>query len=464
MNAQERSDEELAREAGEGDEAAFVELYRRYFPRVYDLALRLTRDRETAAAAAQASFYRVHHALLGGEAEAPFKSHVFGLAHRDLAERMRRRPNQAQEEEEAFATADPALLATEVPAADLPDLAELTWQAASDLKADEYELLDLSVRQQMDAGEAAAVLVTRPEAVERRLSRIHDLFEESFSSLLLLNRGRQDCVDLDFLVGDEQYSPAMRRRIIRHLRGCESCKTTRRRYPPASEMLAALTPAPAPAGWQETILVRLLEAARTRTTGAAAAVPAADLATPAASAGPAGPVDTIPLSRPDSTPSSRHGAAPPARPPSEMFAGWGGGDTWLSRFFGLGGDRGPLLVVLGAALLVVVIAVTALCSVGVFDGDGEPATGTETPTPTATTTGTTTPTATPTATGTPTPTEVLTGTPTESPPTETPVPATDTPAPATNTPVPATDTPALPTDTPAPATDTPVPPTETPTP
>ncbi len=450
MNAQERSDEELAREAGGGDEAAFVELYRRYFPRVYDLALRLTRDRETAAAAAQASFYRVHHALLSGEAEAPFKSHVFGLAHRDLAERMRGRLSQAQEEGEAFATADPALLTTEVPAADLPDLAELAWQAASDLKADEYELLDLSVRQQMDAGEAAAVLVTRPEAVERKLGRIHDLFEESFSSVVLLNRGRQDCVDLDFLVGEDQNSPALRRRVIQHLRGCESCKTTRRRYPPASELLAALTPAPAPAGWQETILVRLLEAARTRTTGAVAAVPA-------------GPEEAIPTSRPESAPSSRHGAAPPARPPSEMLAGWGGGDTWLSRFFGLGGDRGPLFVVLGAALLVVVIAVTALCSVGVFDGDGEPATGTETPTPTATTTGTTT--ATPTATGTPTPTEVLTGTPTESPPTETPVPATDTPAPATDTPVPPTDTPVPATDTPVPPTDTPVPPaTDTPTP
>ena len=102
MNAQERSDEELAREAGGGDEAAFVELYRRYFPRVYDLALRLTRDRETAAAAAQASFYRVHHALLSGETEAPFKSHVFGLAHRDLAERMRHRPSEAQEESDAL--------------------------------------------------------------------------------------------------------------------------------------------------------------------------------------------------------------------------------------------------------------------------------------------------------------------------------------------------------------------------
>ena len=450
MSAQERSDEELAREAGGGDEAAFVELYRRYFPRVYDLALRLTRDRETAAAAAQASFYRVHHALLSDETEAPFKSQVFGFAHRDLAERMRGRPSQAQEVEEAFATADPALLATEVPAADLPDLAKLAWQGASDLKADEYELLDLSVRQQMDAGEAAAVLGTRPEAIERKLGRIHDLFEESFSSLVLLNRGRQDCVDLDFLVGDEQYSPAMRRRIIQHLRGCESCKTTRRRYPPASDLLASLTPAPAPAGWQETILVRLLEAARTRTTGAAAAAPPAEPATPAM---PAGPVDAMPVSRPDSTPSSRYGAPPPARPASEMFGGWGGGDTWLSSFFGLGGDRGPLLVILGAALLVVVIAITALCSVGVFDGDGEPATGTETPTPTATTTGTTTAT----ATGTPTPTEVLTGTPTESPPTETPVPATDTPAPATDTPVP-------PTDPPAPATDTPVPPTDTPTP
>lgn len=422
MNADERSDDELARQAGGGDEAAFVELYRRYFPRLYDLALRLTRDRDVAAAVAQASFFRAYHGLRAGEVQPSFKIQLFAIAHRDLTERLHRRPAAVLEGEEAFAAADPSGLTTAIPAADLADLARLAWRAARELKTDEYELLDLSVRQQLDATEAATVLGTRPEAVERRLRRLQDFFEESFTSLLLLSRGRQECLDLDFLVGEDGGSSATRRRIIKHLRSCELCQTTRRRYLPAAELLSALTPAPAPAGWQETILVRLLEAAR-------------------AGAPTSGPSPAAPL-----------GAAPPARPPTGGFtiARGGGIGDWFDRLFGRGGARGPLLVVLGGALLAAIVALAALCGAGAFDGGGEEATptttATVTTTPTATTT--TTPTATPTETASPTALPSETPAPTETPlPTDTPPPP-DTPAPPTDTPAPPTDTPILPTDTP----------------
>ena len=428
MNADEHSDEELAAQVAGGDEAGFVELYRRYFPRLFDFAFRLSRDREVAAAAAQASFFRIHDALRNGELHGPFNVQLFAIIRHDLAERMRQRTSPGIAADDAFAAADPSLL--ESPAPDLAELARFAWRAAQELKMEEYLHLDLSVRQRLSAEEIATVVGSSPEGAERRVGRAGESFEETFASLLLTNRGRQACVDLDMLIGDDEWSPATQRRILGHLRSCDTCQQTTGRHPRGTEVLAALTPAAAPAGWQETILVRLLEAART------------------------GPVAAAPVTPTQPAPPA---AAPPARPPTGYAPGWGGrgggfGD-WLSRVFGQGGARGPLLAAFGGSLLVIVVVLGALCGAGAFDGDGNGTDATETPTGTP---GTETPTTTATPSETPTETPTLEAT-------ETPQPA-DTPLPPTATPVPPTAAPP-PTPTPAPPTDTPAPPpTETPTP
>lgn len=415
MDGDQRSDDELARQAGGGDEAAFAELHRRYFGRVYDFALRLARDRDVAALVVQSSFLRAYQGLRTGERQGPFKLGLFARAHHHVAERLRRRRRPVLEGEEAFAMADPARLAYPALAAELPDLAHMAWQAARQLKLDEYELLDLSVRQQFDVAEIAAILRTRPEAVQTKLARLRDALEESFTSLLLLSRGRRECLDLDFLVGDDQWSASLRRRIQRHLQSCQICRGTRRRYLSVSEALAALTPVPAPVGWQETILDRLQDAVRT---GAMAAAPA-----------PVAPAVTPP---------------PPRQPSgvlSDLAGGGGGIGAWFGCLFGGGGARGPLLAVLGGGLLVVIVALAALCGAGAFDG-GEAA-----PTPTTSPTATASASATPTPSATPTATATSTSLP---PPTATAAPPTSTPAPPTSTPVSPTATPRSPTATPLP--------------
>lgn len=432
MNADQRSDEELATQVAGGDEAGFVELYRRYFPRLYDFAFRVSRDREVAAAAAQASFFRAHHALRGGELPGPFKIQIFAIVRHDLAERMRQRPGPGTADGDAFAVADPSLL--ESPGSDLAELARFAWRAAQELKMEEYLHLDLSVRQRLSAEEIAAVAGSSPEGAEPRVGRAGESFEETFASILLAHRGRQTCVDLDMLIGEDEWSPATQRRILGHLRSCDTCHQTADRHPRGTEVLAALVPAPAPPGWQETILVRLLEAARTGPSAAATATPAQP--PPAAS-------------------------VPPARPPAGYAPGWGGQGGgfggWMSRLFGQGDARGPLLAAFGGSLLVIVVVLGALWGAGAFDGGGDGANATETPTPTA---GTETVTPTPSETPTETPTLEATETPR---PAGTPLPPTATPVPATAVPPP-TATPAPPTDTPAPPTDTPAPPAETPTP
>ena len=261
MEGEERSDEELAQQAATADEQAFIALYHRYFARVYDLAIRLSRDRDVAAMVAQASFFRVYQGLRASPPPGAFKVQLFAIARRDLTDRMRRHRGPVLEGEEAFVNADPNLLTNAALAPELPELARIVWQTARGLKPDEYELLDLHVRQLLDANEIATVVGSRPEAVQARLVRLRDALEESFTSFVLLSRGRRECLDLDFLVGDEEWSPMLRRRIIEHLQGCQICQATRRRYPTAAEVLATVTPVAPPPGWDETILSRILQAA-----------------------------------------------------------------------------------------------------------------------------------------------------------------------------------------------------------
>lgn len=422
-----QSDEELARLAAGGDERAFSDLYNRYVPEVFDYAIRISRDRDIAALVLQSAFLRLHQTLQSGTLPPSIKLQLFAGAHHDLAERMRGRRMPVMEGEEAFVVADAARLARSVPGPELHELTRLAWQAARELRPEDYELLDLSIRRGLSDEEIAAFMRTRPQSVQVRLDRARGLFEDSFSSLVLLTYGRRACLDLDFLVAEDKWSSSLRRRILQHTASCPVCQSTRGAYISAAEALAAIAVAPAPPGWQAIMLSRLLKA---REGGEAT---------------PAGPLlpGNVPAPAPVSTPEAAAAAsASPytARPMTSYSTSPGVFD----RFADWGGGRGPLVAVFGGGLLILLMIFGALCSAGAFDsGSPSKATGTPTVTRTATRTRTPTITATLTATNTPPPQSTDTPEPTEVPtsaPTNTPVPAPPTNTPA---PVPPTSTPPV---------------------
>jgi DNA-directed RNA polymerase specialized sigma24 family protein len=406
MDADPRTDEQLTQSAGAGDHEAFSALYRRHFVSIYDFVVRVARDRNVAALVVQASFLGAYATIRAGEAQVPFRLILFANAHTDLVDRLRRRGGGEAPPAEAFTAIDAARLADPAVQAESAEIGAVAWQAAEAVRLDDYELVDLRSRHEFDTGELASLLRTRPDAAQSRLARAEASYGEAFSALLLASRGRRACVDLDFLIGDDATSGGQRRRIARHLQSCQTCQATRSRYPSANDGLAALVPVAAPAGWQETILSRLQGAAGTGRMPAVAPVPVQ-------------PVAAVP---PDTVPAVAAGAG----------ATDGLGD-WISNSFSSG--RGPLAVVLGAALLILALILGALCATGAFEGEDR-IEGTATPVGTAT--------------GTPTPSGTATRTPTE---TGTAAPTVE---PATSTPAAPTQT-AMPTELPPP-TSTPVPP------
>jgi RNA polymerase sigma factor (sigma-70 family) len=427
MNGGQQSDEELAQLAAGGDERAFSDLYNRYFPEVFDYAIRISRDRDIAALVLQSSFLRLYQLLQAGSPPPSVKLHLYAGAHHDLAERMRARKSAIVEGEEAFAGADPARIERQLPAAELHEQTRLVWQAVRELRPDDYELLDLSIRRGLSDEEIASFRRVRSQSVQTRLDSARQTLEDSFSSLLLLTYGRRACLDFDFLVAEDKWSTSLRRRILQHMESCPVCQGTRRAYMSAAEALAAIAAVPAPPGWQAIMLSRLLKA---REGGEAAP------------AGPLLPNTPAPVVVP--TPEQIAGATPSASPYSARpMASYSSNPSPFERLPDFSG-RGPLIAVFGGALLIVLMIFLGLCSAGAFDGGDDDVSATGTPTTTGTATRTRTPTATTTSTQTPTfeplptETEVPTDIPTEVPqPTDTPVPQpTDTPVPQpTNTPL-----------------------------
>lgn len=254
------ADEELAARSMQGDKEAFTDLYERHFDRVYDFVLRLTRNEAEAADVAQDTFMK----LLSGQSPRPpqvsFRAWLLTVARNAAIDRIRRdrrleaMPEVEMEEDQgpAFHHVSAVPEASPEQSAMNEELAALVWQAARGLNANEYALLDLSLRQHLEPEEIAQTLGTSRGNVYTMLSRLRDSLEEAVTALLLARRGRRECSEVDAIVtrmgAEGELTPRVRRAIGRHAQACATCGSNRRRYASAAELFGALIPVlPSPA-------------------------------------------------------------------------------------------------------------------------------------------------------------------------------------------------------------------------
>lgn len=84
-------DEILVDRVRSGDQGAFDELYRRYFPRVFHFVARRMRNRSDAEETVQEVFFNIFASIDSFRGEAPFGAWVFGLARRTVFSRFKKR-------------------------------------------------------------------------------------------------------------------------------------------------------------------------------------------------------------------------------------------------------------------------------------------------------------------------------------------------------------------------------------
>ena len=260
----ETSDITLARQSASGDQAAFGELYQRYFDRLYDFAARTVSDADLANDVVQNTFVKAWRNLQGRDAPEHVKAWLFRIARNEAIDELRRR-KRLQSMDEAddgprFDIADTSELDEPGRAIDVEETAALVWDAASALNPKEYTLLDMHIRQELPAEEMASVLGVRVGALYTKLTRLRAAVEEAVVSRLLMKTGRDDCPDLNSIIESHvsgDFDRKLRRAIQKHIETCDICEDRKRRVTAPLALFGALAPVTALPGVREGAWARI---------------------------------------------------------------------------------------------------------------------------------------------------------------------------------------------------------------
>lgn len=262
------SDEELASLASAGEREAFGALYQRHFQGVYDLVVRMVRDRDLAADVVQSAFIRAWENLQRKKVSGNVRAWLYTIARNNAIDELRRGKRLV-----SISPEDPdragALRLTDVDESRLSDpedvvqdqeLVDLVWTSAAALSPQEYSLLDLHLRKDLGAEELAASLGVSRQNLYTRLSRLRDALEQSVAVALLIRRGRRDCPELAAILSEQPAGALTRdiRRIVqKHADDCPRCEQSRRRYLAPAEIFSAIALVSAPPEVREAIWLRI---------------------------------------------------------------------------------------------------------------------------------------------------------------------------------------------------------------
>jgi hypothetical protein len=121
--------------------------------------------------------------------------------------------------------------------------------AAAGLTERDRAVLDLSLRHGLEGEELGAAMGISPGHASVLAGRVRDRVEKSLGALLVARLGRDDCIELQGVLGDwdGSFSPLIRKRVARHVEGCGTCSATKRRVASPAALLSSVPLVAAPA-------------------------------------------------------------------------------------------------------------------------------------------------------------------------------------------------------------------------
>lgn len=239
-------DRTLVAAARRGDDSAWSVIYDRYADKLHDHCFRILRDRDEAADALHDAFLaasRNLHQLRDPDRLRPW---LYSISRHCALRRLKARDRVELTDAPDDMTAPDSDLDRGLAA---EELGELVWAAAEGLNPRDQALLDLSVRQGLEGQDLADAMGTSLNNSYVMLSRMRDQIERSLGALLIARLGRDDCEELDELLTgwDGKFSPLLRKRVARHVDGCDICSHKRSTVASPLALLAVVPVTPAPA-------------------------------------------------------------------------------------------------------------------------------------------------------------------------------------------------------------------------
>ncbi len=254
-----RTDAQLATAYLAGDRSALAGIYDRFSTGLYDTAAAMLRDRHEAADAMQDVFLIAAERM--GQLREPerLKPWLYAILRNEVYRRSRKRGRTLPTDFSAMGNgaemAAPTAPDAEGEAVSGAELAELVRAAACGLDERDQLVLELSVRQGLQGADLAAALGVSAEQSYTLVHRMRDRVDRSLGALVVARAGRKDCATLDDILKgwDGQFNVLIRKRVARHVEGCQTCERTKRKAAPIA-LLGAAPAFAAPPGLRDLVL------------------------------------------------------------------------------------------------------------------------------------------------------------------------------------------------------------------
>jgi RNA polymerase sigma factor (sigma-70 family) len=276
-----RRDADLAVAAASGDSDALAGIYDRYASRVFALATRQLRDRDAAADVTQEVFLTAAQRIGGLTDPERLRSWIFAVARHQIVDHVRRsrRVVPTDSPEDAGGAGGAAMSSDGNDGFDRvrgAELRVLLADSSAGLDDRDRMVLELAYGAELAGQDLADALGVRENTAHQLLSRARQRLRTSLGALLVARQGRRDCEELAALLQpwDGTLSTVWRKRVARHVDGCDICSDTERRVLSPAALGSALPAVAVPEGIRDQVLAgldRVSAPAGTATRGDAAA-------------------------------------------------------------------------------------------------------------------------------------------------------------------------------------------------
>jgi RNA polymerase sigma factor (sigma-70 family) len=228
-----RRDADLAVAAASGDSDALAAIYDRYAARVFALAVRQLRDQDAAADVTQEVFLTAAQRLGGLTDPERLRPWIFAVARHRIVDHVRRSrrvvpTDTLGDAEDTGMSSDGGEGFDRVRGA---ELRVLLADSSAGLDDRDRMVLELAYGTELAGADLADALGVRENTAHQLLSRARQRLRTSLGALLVARHGRRDCADLATLLEpwDGTFSTVWRKRVARHVDGCDACSDTERR-------------------------------------------------------------------------------------------------------------------------------------------------------------------------------------------------------------------------------------------
>lgn len=242
-------DADLVRAARGGDRSAFASIYDRYADRVHAFATSVLRDEHEAADVTQDTFVVAARRLDQLRDPAKLRPWLFAVARHESFRRAKARKRTVLVDAVDEADQQAAHERTAEDVVTGQDAASIVHDAAAGLTERDRAVLDLSLRHGLQGEELGKAMGISPGHASVLAGRVRDRVEKSLGALLVARLGRDDCADLQEVLGDWDggFSPLVRKRVARHVERCQVCSATRKKVASPAALLSATPVLAAPA-------------------------------------------------------------------------------------------------------------------------------------------------------------------------------------------------------------------------